>query len=110
MALYALATVDGVRGVFRSDDAGATWIRINDDQHQYGITNQPITGDPRIYGRVYFGTNGRGAIYGDIAGAQTADFALTASPANLTISGGQSLTTTITVAPSGGFAGSARLR
>jgi cellulase/cellobiase CelA1 len=68
-ALYAIATVGGVQGVFRSDDAGATWIRINDDQHQYGNIGQAITGDPRIYGRVYLGTNGRGIIYGDPAGS-----------------------------------------
>jgi xyloglucan-specific exo-beta-1,4-glucanase len=70
-ALFAIATVSGTTGVFRSDDAGTTWTRINDDAHQYGLQNQPITGDPRTYGRVYYGTNGRGIIYGDIAGAQT---------------------------------------
>lgn len=25
-------------GIFRSDDAGRTWIRINDDGHQYAWT------------------------------------------------------------------------
>jgi xyloglucan-specific exo-beta-1,4-glucanase len=63
-ALYAIALVGGVRGVFRSDDSGATWVRINDDKHQYGNIGDAITGDPRVYGRVYLGTNGRGVIVG----------------------------------------------
>ncbi len=68
-ALYISGVVSGVHGIFRSDDGGNTWIRINDDQHQYGATNSAITGDPRIYGRVYVGTNGQGIVYGDIAGS-----------------------------------------
>nr|WP_127532863.1 X2-like carbohydrate binding domain-containing protein [Paenibacillus kobensis] len=67
-ALYTFAKIDNVRGIFRSDDAGANWVRINDDQHQYGMTNSAITGDPRIYGRVYLGTNGRGILYADPSG------------------------------------------
>jgi hypothetical protein len=67
MALYSSAKVNGIRGIFRSDDAGTTWVRINDDQHQYARINMCITGDPRIYGRVYVGTNGRGIVYGDIS-------------------------------------------
>ena len=66
-ALYSSAEVSGVWGIYRSDDAGFTWRRINDNRHQYALTNSTITGDPRIYGRVYFGTNGRGIIYGDPA-------------------------------------------
>ncbi|MFO7399504.1 MAG: cellulose binding domain-containing protein [Actinomycetales bacterium] len=67
-ALYTVATIGGVTGAFRSDDAGQSWVRINDDQHQYGNWGEAITGDPRIYGRVYIGTNGRGVLYGDPAG------------------------------------------
>ncbi|MDT8715084.1 xyloglucanase [Clostridium sp. 19966] len=67
MALYISAKINGVRGFFRSNDGGNSWVRINDDQHQYGRTNMCITGDPRIYGRVYVGTNGRGIVYGDSA-------------------------------------------
>ncbi|MGO9317523.1 MAG: xyloglucanase [Terracidiphilus sp.] len=66
-ALYSSAEVFGVWGIYRSDDGGFSWLRINDDEHQYALTNSAITGDPRIYGRVYFGTNGRGIIYGDPA-------------------------------------------
>ncbi|KUO06971.1 RICIN domain-containing protein [Streptomyces sp. DSM 15324] len=66
-ALYLLGTVDNVTGVFRSTDKGATWVRINDDAHQWGAIGSfgIITGDPDTYGRVYIGTNGRGLQYGD---------------------------------------------
>ncbi|MFF3350105.1 cellulose binding domain-containing protein [Streptomyces sp. NPDC002779] len=63
--LYTSAKIGGVRGIFRSTDQGATWTRINDDAHQWGWTGAAITGDPRVYGRVYIATNGRGVIYGD---------------------------------------------
>jgi photosystem II stability/assembly factor-like uncharacterized protein len=65
-AVYAVGTIGGVYGIFRSDDVGNTWTRINDDAHQYGMLGS-ISGDPRIYGRVYVGTQGRGIVYGDIA-------------------------------------------
>lgn len=65
MALYLTGRIAGEVGVFRSDDAGASWVRINDERHQWPWWGAPITGDPRIYGRVYLGTNGRGILYGD---------------------------------------------
>jgi photosystem II stability/assembly factor-like uncharacterized protein len=65
-ALYLVGTVSGQPGVFRSIDEGRSWVRINDDRHQWGLVLQ-IAGDPRIYGRVYIGTHGRGVFYGDPA-------------------------------------------
>jgi photosystem II stability/assembly factor-like uncharacterized protein len=64
-ALFLAGKVGNLQAIFRSDDAGASWARINDDQHQFGSIGQVI-GDPRIYGRVYFATGGRGVIYGDL--------------------------------------------
>ena len=66
-ALYLIGTVKNVTGVFRSTDKGATWLRVNDDAHQWGAIGGVgvITGDPDTYGRVYVGTNGRGLQYGD---------------------------------------------
>lgn len=65
-ALYLAGTVDGQSGVFRSTDEARTWIQINDHEHRWGLILQ-ITGDPRVFGRVYVGTHGRGIIYGDPA-------------------------------------------
>ena len=65
-ALYVAGKIGAVQGFFRSDDQGKTWTRINDDRHSFGQINV-ITGDPRIYGRVYLGTGGRGILYGDPA-------------------------------------------
>lgn len=64
-AVFVSGTVDGVQGIFRSDDGGATWIRANDDQHTWGGLGGALIGDPRIYGRFYLATNGRGIIVGD---------------------------------------------
>ncbi|MDP9002493.1 MAG: carbohydrate-binding protein [Myxococcota bacterium] len=63
-SLFLIGTVVGMAGLFRSDDAAATWVRINDERHQFGSVGA-ITGDPRQYGRVYVGTGGRGIVYGD---------------------------------------------
>ena len=55
-------------GIYRSEDKGKSWTRINDDQHKFGNLNPKyITGDSNVYGRVYFCTDGRGIVMGDIA-------------------------------------------
>ena len=62
-ALYLIGVVNGQYGFFRSDDEARSWVRINDDAHQYGLVLH-IIGDMQEYGRVYVGTHGRGLITG----------------------------------------------
>ncbi len=63
--LYATGKSTSQTGVFRSTDQGKSWQRITDDHHQYGNIFETVIGDPRVFGRVYIGSNGRGIIYGD---------------------------------------------
>lgn len=65
-AIYFSGKIDGVNGIFRSDDEAESFIRINDDAHQYGGVTV-LTGDPRVYGRVYLSTGGRGITVGEPA-------------------------------------------
>jgi photosystem II stability/assembly factor-like uncharacterized protein len=64
-ALYAIGSKDSLTAIWRSIDGGASWTRINDDQHQWGLRFRMLTGDPRTFGRVYLATDGRGIVYGD---------------------------------------------
>jgi hypothetical protein len=61
----------GARGLYRSDDAGATFVRINDDAHEYGGpgNGEFVIGDANVYGRVYMSSAGRGLIMGDRVGS-----------------------------------------
>ncbi|MGY5013891.1 1,4-beta-glucanase [Streptomyces sp. 900105755] len=64
-AIYLVGSTESSTAVHRSDDEAGSWVRINDDRHQWGWTGQAVTGDPRVHGRVYLATNGRGIQYGD---------------------------------------------
>ena len=59
-AVYLVGTVDGVAGIFRSDNAGSTWVRINDDANQWGGIGS-LAADNNVAGRVYLA--GRGVLY-----------------------------------------------
>jgi hypothetical protein len=62
--LYVAGQVNSTSGIFRSDDQATTWQQIDDPNSQFGFISY-IAGDPRIYGRVYLGSGGRGILYGD---------------------------------------------
>jgi hypothetical protein len=70
-AVFVSGQVTGVFGIFRSDDAGVSFTRIDDDHRRFGWVNH-LAGDPRQFGRVYLGTGGRGILYGDPADAAAA--------------------------------------
>ncbi|WP_053851019.1 sialidase family protein [Streptomyces sp. NRRL B-24085] len=66
-AIYMVGATETITGVYRSDDGARTWVRVNDDRHQWGWIGATIAADPRLYGRVYIATNGRGIQYGEPA-------------------------------------------
>ncbi len=63
-AVYLFGQVGQTTGFYRSTNVGKSFVRINDDQHQYGNA-YIVEGDSRVYGRIYIGTNGRGIILGE---------------------------------------------
>jgi len=63
-ALFVFGQVDGAVGLYRSDDEGRRWVRIDDPRHRFGHVRM-LTGDARVHGRVYLATGGRGVIYGE---------------------------------------------
>lgn len=86
-ALFIAGTIGGVVGYYRTDDAGVNWVQINDATHGFGAASaNSLTADPRVYGRVYIGTNGRGIFYGDTAGTTPSNTATTTSVTSTTTS------------------------
>lgn len=50
-------------GLFRSDDVGANFKRINDDRHRFGRL-QSLAADPLEHGVIYLAAQGRGIVVG----------------------------------------------
>jgi len=71
--IWGRPTTADPTGLYRSDDEGVNWIRINDDAHQFGGPGnaQFVKGDMNVYGRVYMSTAGRGVIYGELKSHET---------------------------------------
>lgn len=62
--IFIWGTVNGTRGLFRSTDTGASWLRVNDWAHQYGSNGTIVAGDMNTFGVVYMSTAGRGLAVG----------------------------------------------
>ncbi|MGN1134658.1 MAG: WD40/YVTN/BNR-like repeat-containing protein [Oscillospiraceae bacterium] len=65
--IYGTPKDSDVKGVYMSEDNGATWVRVNDDLHNFGGTGNGvfISGDMNVYGRCYMSTVGLGIAYFD---------------------------------------------
>lgn len=62
--MFVIGVVNGTQGVWRSTDEAKTWVRINDASTGLG-TMEHVIGDPKVFGRAYVGTNGRGIFVAD---------------------------------------------
>ena len=65
--MYGNTVETDTKGIYMSEDNGATWVRVNDDLHQFGGTGNGVflSGDMNVYGRCYMSTVGLGTIYCD---------------------------------------------
>ncbi|MGN0688180.1 MAG: hypothetical protein ACI4KA_08750 [Oscillospiraceae bacterium] len=65
--IYGTVADNDEKGIYMSEDNGASWIRCNDDSHRFGGTGNGgwISGDLNVYGRVYMSTVGLGICYCD---------------------------------------------
>jgi hypothetical protein len=61
-AIYIYGTINNVKGIWQSIDEAKTWVRIDDDKHQFGALSNGnfVRGDANIFGVVYRSTAGRG--------------------------------------------------
>lgn len=66
-SIFIWGVINKISGLYRSDDQGATWVKLNDADHEYARNFACMAGDPRVYGRLYVAPGGRGIVYGDIA-------------------------------------------
>ena len=96
--IFGKPAEDDPEGVYRSTDAGKTWVCINTD-HLYGGTGNGnyLVGDMDEFGKVYMSTVGCGIVYGRIAGDKPAP-STTTTKATTTA---KTTTTTTTTAPGG---------
>ena len=63
--MYGKPSTDDIEGIYRSTDAGKTWVLIN-TQNLYGGTGNGnfLVGDLNTFGMLYMSTVGCGIIYG----------------------------------------------
>jgi hypothetical protein len=64
-AVFLSGKVKGHAGIWRSDNGGQSWVRINDDIRRFGDGGL-LAGDPTEYGTVYVSRGAGGIVVGKI--------------------------------------------
>ena len=94
--IWGKPTSGSTNGMYRSNDRGTNWVRVNDEAHEYGGRGNAglIEGDKNVHGRVYMSTAGRGVAYMD-SSVNVSN--ITVSPATFAtfVTGTQPLTATV---------------
>ncbi|UKS28575.1 fibronectin type III domain-containing protein [Paenibacillus sp. HWE-109] len=83
--VFVYGKVDNTVGIFRSDDFGTTWVKIDVAEPTIGNEANTMEGDRQTWGRVYIGTNGTGVFYGDTLMSEGTDTEPPTAPTNLTV-------------------------
>ncbi|MCQ2416494.1 MAG: 1,4-beta-glucanase [Oscillospiraceae bacterium] len=89
--MYGRPDENDVEGLYRSTDAGKTWVCIN-TEHLYGGTGNGnyVVGDMNEFGKVYMSTVGCGIVYGELKNGSTPE---TSQPAQNTTTTAKTTTT-----------------
>jgi photosystem II stability/assembly factor-like uncharacterized protein len=58
---------DTIQGIFRSDDLGKSWMRLDTPEQPVGDAPTTMAADRRVFGRAYIGTSGRGILYASLS-------------------------------------------
>ncbi|MGN1223754.1 MAG: 1,4-beta-glucanase, partial [Ruminococcus sp.] len=100
--MYGKPQESDVEGVYRSTDAGKTWVLIN-SEHLYGGTGNGnfLVGDMNEFGTVYMSTVGCGIVYMQSAGVITDPKPTTTTTTTTTTETGETTTTTETTTETG---------
>lgn len=62
--LFTSGRFSGTYGFWRSTDYGKSWVLISNGRQHFGDIIS-ISGDPRVFGRLYIATGSRGLFYGE---------------------------------------------
>ena len=93
--IYGKPAEDDKEGIYRSTDAGKTWVCINTD-HLYGGTGNGnyLVGDMDEFGKVYMSTVGCGIVYGQLSDGKPKTTTTTTSKTTTTTTTTKTTTTT----------------